>query len=154
MRPSAWVSFLAVFLLAAGLCHGVSTAQARSKPPAPDRLPSWVVTGGWWQTPEEAVEKALEAAQGKVNEYLRAQNPRIEWPIDRTYLQQKLWRDLKADDPAFKAAAKPAEGTIATPCATFCPGMSPSTLPESESRTMVWVVRGTKSRCVSESTVR
>lgn len=106
MRPTAWVSFLALFLLSAGVCQSVSTAQARPSPtaqPAPERAPSWVVTGDWMTTDEEAVQDALDKAQAKVTEYLRAQTPPMEWSPDRAWIQQKLWRDLKADNSEFKA---------------------------------------------------
>jgi hypothetical protein len=105
MRPTAWVSFLALFLLTAAVSNSVSTAHARPAPAAqsPERPPSWVVQGDWMTTDDEAVQDALDKARAKLTEYLRAQTPPMTWSVDRTWVQQKLWRDLKADDPAFKA---------------------------------------------------
>jgi hypothetical protein len=102
MRPTAWVSFVGVFLLAAAVCSG-RQAPVRPAAAAEHLSPSWVVAGEWMTTDEEAVQDALEKARGKVNEYLRAQNPPMEWPIDPTYLRQKLWADLPANDVNFLA---------------------------------------------------
>jgi len=104
MRPTAWVSVLAVALLAAAVVHGMG-APTRPAPdrPAPVIKPSWVVIGQWMTTDEEAVDDALDRARDKVNEYLRAQSPPMEWPIDPAYLRQKMWRDIKPEDEAFKA---------------------------------------------------
>jgi hypothetical protein len=102
MRPTAWVSFLAVFFLAAAFCNGRSTAHGRDRAPrGAEPLPFWVVDGTWKDTDEEAVQDALAKAEGKVNQYLRSQSPPMEWPIDRTYLQQKLWQNLEATDAVF-----------------------------------------------------
>jgi len=100
------VSFLAVFLLTAAVANCVSTAQARPArpaPSAPDRPSSWVIAGEWMDTGDKAVKDALGKAQGEVAGYLRSQVPPMEWSPDPTWIQQKLWRDLKADDPGFKA---------------------------------------------------
>jgi len=97
MRPTAWVSFLAVFLLTAAVCNCVATAQARPTPPA-ESLPSWIVKGDWMDTDDLALQDALDKAQVKLTEYLRARTPPMEWTPDRTYSQQKLWSDLAADD--------------------------------------------------------
>jgi hypothetical protein len=104
MRPTAWVSFLAVFLLTAAVCKGFSPAQAPpAKASAARHLPSWVVEGYSTASAEEAVQDALDKAPAKVNEYLRSQTPPMEWSIDRGYLQQKLWVNLDGNDPTFKA---------------------------------------------------
>ncbi|HKI34964.1 MAG TPA: hypothetical protein VKA46_24120 [Gemmataceae bacterium] len=109
MRPTAWMSFLAVFFLAAAGCNSRGPTQARPAPVAHDPLASWVVTGDWMTTEEEAVQDALDKAQGKVNEYLRAQQPPMTWPSDRKYIQQNLLRPLRADDSGFKALLKKAD---------------------------------------------
>jgi hypothetical protein len=102
MRPTAWVSLLALSLLTIGVVRGLPTAHAG--PAAPQTaLPSWVVPGQWMTSEEEAVDDALERARDKVTEYLRGQNPPKEWPIDPAYLRQKMWRDLKPDEEAVKA---------------------------------------------------
>jgi hypothetical protein len=105
MRPTAWVSLLAVSLMTAAAVNGLSSAQARPAPARgqPADLPSWVVTGQWMTTDEEAVDDALNQARDKVQEYLRSQKPPMTFPLDPTYLRQNLWHDLKADDAAFKA---------------------------------------------------
>jgi len=100
MRPAAWVSFLAVFLLTAAVGNCVATAQARparSATPA-EPLPSWVVQGDWMTTDDEALQDALDKAQVKLTEYLRSRTPPMEWPPDRTYIQQRLLNDLPAND--------------------------------------------------------
>src|SRR5262249_18710959 len=72
-----------------------------------ERLP-WVIVGQSTNE-EEAVDLALSKAQEKVDHYLRAQNPPVEWSIDRTYLQQNLWVNVEVDDAAVKAKMKPAD---------------------------------------------
>jgi hypothetical protein len=99
MRPTAWVSFLALFLLTAAVCKGLPV-QARPAAPKAGPPQSWVVKGGWMTTNEEAAQDALEKAQAKVTEHLRGLNPPMEFPLDATYFRQKVWRDLKADDQA------------------------------------------------------
>ncbi len=106
MRPTAWVSFVAVFLLTAAVYNGYSTAQAKPGRGAGSTTvvkPSWVVVGGWMSTPEEAVQDALDKARLKVDDYLRAQDPPMEWSVDRTYLRNNLWIDLPATESEFKA---------------------------------------------------
>jgi len=105
MRPTAWVNFLAVFLLTVAVTNGVSTAQAMAahatrpatppQPAAPPQPSSWVVKGDWMTTDDEAVKDALEKAKARVTAYLREQKPSIEWSPDTTWIQQKLVRDLK-----------------------------------------------------------
>jgi hypothetical protein len=106
MRPTAWVSVLAVSLLTAAVVNGMGAPRApvavpAKQPPAP--LPSWVVAGQWMTTDEEAVDDALGQARDKVQEYLRAQKPRMEFPLDPAYLRLRLWRDLEPADATFKA---------------------------------------------------
>jgi len=106
MRPTAWVSFLAVFLLTAAVASGISTAQAmaarlppkptKAEPPSPP--PSWVVKGDWSETDDEAVKSALESARAEVTKYLRSQKPPMEWLPDPTWIQQQLLRDFRPDD--------------------------------------------------------
>jgi hypothetical protein len=106
MRPSAWVSLLAVFLLTGAVCNNLTKAQARSAippKPKPEALPSWVVAGDWMTTSQEAVDDAMEKARAKLTEYLRAQDPPMEWDPDRAYIQQKLWQNLDSSDEALKA---------------------------------------------------
>jgi hypothetical protein len=105
MRPTAWVSFLALFLLTAAVYKGLPAQARPAAPAAVGPAPSWVVQGGWRDTPEEATEDALDKARAKVtDEYLRKQNPPMEWPLDAGYLRQKLWHnDLKADEATLKA---------------------------------------------------
>ncbi len=98
MRPTAWVSFLAVFLLTAAATNGVATAHAKpaAAPKASaNHLPSWVVKGDWMPTDDEAVKDALDKARAKVTEYLRSQSPPMEWSPDPTWILVRLVRDLK-----------------------------------------------------------
>jgi hypothetical protein len=108
MRPTAWARFLAVFLLAVGAYNGLSVARAHAaKWQTTERLP-WVIVGQSTNE-EEAVQQALDKAQAKVDQYLRAQNPPVEWSIDRGYLQHNLWVNVEVDDAAVKAKMKPAD---------------------------------------------
>jgi hypothetical protein len=109
MRPSAWVSVLAVSLLTAAVVNGMGAprppeAVPAAKPgePAPS-APSWVVAGDWRTSDEEAVDDALGHARDKVQEYLRNQDPPLSFPLDPTYLRQQMWRNLDPADPRFKA---------------------------------------------------
>jgi hypothetical protein len=106
MRPTAWVSVLAVSLLTAAVVNGMGAPRppegATAKAPPPS-LPSWVVVGQWMTTDEEAVDDALSQARDKVQDYLRTQKPPMEFALDPTYLRQRIWHDLKPDDAAFKA---------------------------------------------------
>jgi hypothetical protein len=102
MRPSAWVAFLALFLMIAAVFGRHATAEAprapavAAKPPA--HAPSWVVKGEWMTTDEEAIQDAVGKAQAKVTEYLRAQAPPIQWSPDADYIKQHMLTDVKADD--------------------------------------------------------
>ena len=111
MRPTAWMSFLGVLLLTAAIGNCVATAQARPTKPA-ETLPSWIVTGDWMSTEDDAAQDALDKAQAKVTEYLRSRTPPLEWTPDRTYMQQKLLNDLAKNDAelGWKDAA---ESTLA-----------------------------------------
>jgi hypothetical protein len=105
MRPTAWVSSLAVFLLTAAVTNGVALAHAKpaaAPKPAAGPAPSWVVVGDLKGSPEEATQDALDKGRAKVTEYLRSQTPPMEWSPDPTWIQQKLLRDLKAEDPALR----------------------------------------------------
>jgi hypothetical protein len=110
MRPSAWVSVLAVSLLTAAVVNGMAARPAEGVPAkkaAPEAPPSWVVVGQWMTTDEEAVDDALSRARDKMQQdYLRAQKPPMQFDLDPTYVRQRLWRDLKPDDAAFKVLAK------------------------------------------------
>ncbi len=104
MRPTAWVNSLAVFLALAAVANDVSKAQAkqvrigRHSPPAVEQVPvDWVVVGDFRETDDEAIKSALEKARDKVTEYLRSQSPPIEWSPDPAWIQEKLVRDLIAD---------------------------------------------------------
>ncbi len=97
MRSAAWVSFLAIFLLTAAIGNCVASAQARTTAPA-EALPSWVVTGDWMTTEDDALNDALAKGQKKLTEYLRSRTPPMEWTPDPAYIQQRLWNDLAAND--------------------------------------------------------
>ncbi len=113
MRPSAWVSVLAASLLTAAFVHGMGAPQppaavpAKVAPPAPK---SWVVTGQWMTTDDDAVDDALSHARDKVQEFLRAQQPPLTFPLDPTFLRQRLWRPLEVDDAGFKALVAKGDG--------------------------------------------
>jgi hypothetical protein len=97
MRPNAWLKCVAVLLLALGAQRTLS-ASARSDPARkPESKPAWVVEG-LGTTSDAALENALDAAQGKVNEYLDEQRPAIEWRPTREYVRDNLLRNLKDGD--------------------------------------------------------
>jgi hypothetical protein len=95
------MSFLAVFFLAAAFCNALEPAQA-ARPDRPDPVEKWDIKGDPMTTDDEAVQDALDKAQAKLNDYLRAQKPPMSWQIDRGYLQQKLLSPLKADEKTLK----------------------------------------------------
>src|SRR5690349_19839140 len=105
MRPTVWVNCLAIVLLtAASGCADAHGRHTPAPPAVPGALPSWTVESGWATTREDAVQEALERAQAKVVEYLRAQNPPVEWTPPRDFIRSKLWtKDLEADDDTFRA---------------------------------------------------
>jgi hypothetical protein len=103
MRPTAWVTFLALFLVTAGACEQARAGHGRVPPkPVPGQLPSWTVESGWRTTREEAVQDALERAQDKLVEYLRAKNPPVAWAPPREFVRDRLWGDLDATDQTFR----------------------------------------------------
>jgi hypothetical protein len=103
MRPTTAASLLAAFLLTAAISRDLFAAPARPTIPAPrEESRVWVVAGDWMPSEEEAVQDALKKAQATLTEYLRAQSPPMLWVPDPTYIRQRLWTNLNADESRFK----------------------------------------------------
>ena len=117
MRPSVWLTVIAVGLLAAGLRNSASAQQAarehtknqgrvhplRNQAVPPKTLAGWTVESTWARTREQSVMDALEKAQEKVAEWLRAQSPPLEWKPTPEFIRDRLLRDLPPDE-GFVAA--------------------------------------------------
>src|SRR5947209_4830901 len=104
MRPTTTVSLLAALLLTAAAIRDLSAAPARPAPATEkrDETPYWVVAGDWMPSEEEAVQDALKKSQTPLVEYLRSQKPPMVWMPDPTYIRQRLWTNLNANEPKFK----------------------------------------------------
>jgi len=104
MRPTTTVTLLAAFLLTAAAIRDLSAAPAHPAPATEKRedTPYWVVAGDWMPSEEEAVQDALKKSQTPLVEYLRSQKPPMVWMPDASYIRQRLWANLNANEPKFK----------------------------------------------------
>jgi hypothetical protein len=111
MRPTVWLSLVALCLIAAGLRNHATAEPPQTIPPKPpragarppagrpgDQLPSWAVESSWEKTRDLALQDALEKAQVKVTEYLRQPPRPLEWTPTKEYVRDKLLRDLGKDE--------------------------------------------------------
>jgi hypothetical protein len=104
MRYGLLASMLAALLIAPSVA-----AQARShprvvkewfvgkKPPAFQEQ-SWTVHGDSWKaSEEEAIDDALEKAQGQVVTFLKDQNPPVMWIPPISFIKRELVKDMPED---------------------------------------------------------
>jgi hypothetical protein len=110
MRPCLWVTLLVFVVIAAGI-RGHSTSQraaARKATPTGagrEAPPSWVVTGEWSKTQDEAIDSALEKAQAEVQKYLRGRAPSLTWTLPVEFVRERLLTDLRLEE--VKAEPRP-----------------------------------------------
>jgi len=120
MRPTIWLSLVALILIAAAIRFQAaapptpSTAKptVRSTIEAPrggnmaaqasvlsETMPSWKVESDWKAKEEEAVQNALEKGQARVvEEYLSRQNPPLEWQPPIEVIRGFLLKDVSKED--------------------------------------------------------
>lgn len=102
MRPTVWVTLLVFVVLAAGIRAHSSSVRAASKTPtspnATEKVPSWIVTGKWMKSQQDAIDSALEAARGELAAYLRKQEPRVEYVPTIDLIRDHLLADLRLED--------------------------------------------------------
>jgi hypothetical protein len=105
MRPTVWLSLVALALIAAGCAVQAPAADAtRVSGPVADRLPAWTVESGWMATRDDAVLDALEKAQKHLGDHLQQQTPPVEWRPSKEYVRDRLLKDVRKDEPGVAEA--------------------------------------------------
>lgn len=105
MRPTVWLSLVALGLLAVVPTVQARGANARAANRALPTVAGWTVEGSWAVSPEEAVQDALEKAQLRVGDYLAQQTPPIEWRPGAEYVRDHLLQNIGKDEGFTTPAA-------------------------------------------------
>jgi hypothetical protein len=92
---------LATLLASFWLC-GMMATQLKAAVAEEESGPTWIVSGTWKKSREEALQDALKKAQGELLVYFEMTKHPLSWIPSEEYIRRHLLRELPLDDAVFK----------------------------------------------------